>query len=324
MASLFTLAGVTSARYASGHQSQMGESMKWNFVRCAIVAATGMVGHAMPAIAQVKGSEFGMMLQVIDGTTITMQYSRPRVRGRNPLFGTKVVQWGEVWTPGANYATTLETDKAITLDGHAVPKGKYSVWFVVRQSGDWTMVLDPRWKQFHNMPPDSNPAQIRFAVHMHQAPFTEVLTWTMPALRVDGGTLAMNWERTMVSVNVGVEPSFSTTMPIAEAQEYLGRYDFSEVDSTGKVTKTSPLVLDYENGTLKGRVGLWNDYLGHFAMVRVAPDWFVPAVYDKEGVIYEVLRPDVTIEFTREQGRPVTFEWRADDDRVFARGTRRP
>ena len=298
--------------------------MRGNFSRCALVVAMGMVGNAMPAIAQVKASEIGTMSQVIDGTTITMQYSRPRVRGRNPLFGTEAVHWGEVWTPGANWATTLETSKAITLEGRAIPKGKYSVWFVVRQSGDWTLVLDPKWKQFHNMPPDSNPAQIRFAVHAGEAPFAEVLTWSMPALRVDGGTLVMNWDRTAVSLNVGVSPTLTTTLPLADAQQYLGSWDFSEVDSTGKVTNTSPLVLDYENGTLKGRVGLWNNYLKHFAMVRVAPDWFVPAVYDKDGVIYEVLRPDVTIEFTREKGRPMTFEWRGEDDKVFAKGRRRP
>lgn len=298
--------------------------MRSNFARSVIVVAACMAGNAMPAGAQVKASEIGTMSQVIDGTKISMEYSRPRVRGRDPLFGSKAVHWGEVWTPGANYATTLETNKAVTLDGHAVPRGKYSVWFVVRQSGDWTMVLDPKWKQFHNSPPDSNPAQIRFAVHTHEAAFSEVLTWSMPDLRVNGGTLAMNWDRTSVLLNVRVAPSLSTTMPFADAQPYLGRYDFMEVDSTGRVTKTSPLVLDYENGTLKGRVGLWNGYLGHFAMIRVAPDWFVPAVYDKDGEIYEVLRPDVTIEFTRENGRPLTFEWRGDDDKVFAKGTRQP
>jgi hypothetical protein len=71
-------------------------------------------------------------------------------------------------------------------------------------------------------------------------------------------------------------------------------------------------------------VGLWNNYLKHFAMIRVGPDTFVPAVYDKDGAIYEVLRPDATIEFTRVNGRPMTYEWRGEDDKVFARGVRRP
>jgi hypothetical protein len=292
-----------------------GEPMRWNYARCAMVIAISMLGNAVPIIAQVKASEIGTMSQVIDGTTISMQYSRPRVRGRNPLFGTAAVHWGEVWTPGANWATTLETDKPITLDGRAIPKGKYSVWFVVRQSGDWTMVLDPKWRQFHNMPPDSNSAQTRFTVHARKAPFVEVLTWAVPDIRVNGGTLVMNWDRT---------PTLTTTMPLADAQQYLGRWDFSEVDTTGKVTSTSPWVLDYENGTLKGRVGLWNNYLKHFAMIRVGPDTFVPAVYDKDGAIYEVLRPDATIEFTRVNGRPMTYEWRGEDDKVFARGVRRP
>ena len=68
------------------------------------------------------------MTQIIDGTKISMEYSRPRARGRNPLFGNpRVVRWNEVWTPGANWATTFEINKPITLAGRAVAKGKYSV-----------------------------------------------------------------------------------------------------------------------------------------------------------------------------------------------------
>ena len=152
-----------------------------------LVLAAMMIATPMSAAAQVRASEVGSMSQVIDGTTITMQYSRPRVRGRSPLFGSRAVHWGEVWTPGANWATTLEADKPITLDGHPVPKGKYSVWLVVRQSGDWTMVLDPRWKRFHMQPPDSTSAQVRFPVRPRESAFTEVLTWSMPDVRMDGG-----------------------------------------------------------------------------------------------------------------------------------------
>ncbi|MEP6509570.1 MAG: DUF2911 domain-containing protein, partial [Gemmatimonadales bacterium] len=61
-----------------------------------------------PLVAQVRASEIGVMSQMIDGTKITVEYSRPRSRGRDSLFGTKAVHWDEVWTPGANWATTFD------------------------------------------------------------------------------------------------------------------------------------------------------------------------------------------------------------------------
>ena len=276
-----------------------------------------------PVLAQVRASEIGSMTQMIDGTKITMQYSRPRARGRDPVFGTSAVHWGEVWTPGANFATTFEVDKNIKLDGHPVPKGRYSVWFVVRQSNDWTMVLDPKWKLYHMYPPDSNTAQIRFPVSAKEAPFADVLTWSMPELRMDGGTLAFNWSKKAVTMKVDVEPSLQYTLAEGEARPYLGRYDYVKKDSAGRETKRV-FVVDYENGTLKGAWEPVDRYFKHFALIRVAPDWFVPGVYDETGVIYEVLRPEMVLEFTRVNGRAASFELRDQDDKVEATGVRRP
>ena len=66
-----------------------------------------------PVRAQIRASELAVTRQTIDGTVITLEYSRPRVRGRPVMFGERgrsIVHWEEVWTPGANYATTLETN----------------------------------------------------------------------------------------------------------------------------------------------------------------------------------------------------------------------
>ena len=73
--------------------------------------------------AQIRASERATLSQTIDGTVISLDYARPRLRGRSPIFG-KVVKWGELWTPGANWATTLEASKPIALGGQAVAKGK--------------------------------------------------------------------------------------------------------------------------------------------------------------------------------------------------------
>ena len=274
--------------------------------------------------AQVRASEISSFTQMIDGTKISMTYSRPRGRGRDTLFGSrKGVRWDEVWTPGANYATTFEVNRPVTLNGHAVKAGAYSVWLVVRKSGAWTMVLDPTVRLYHMNPPDSSATQVRFAVQTHDAPYLDVLTWSMPELRANGGTLAMQWGRTRVDMNVDVEPSYSSTMPKSDADSYVGRWEYVEIDS-GKAGPTRQFTIDYENSTLKGRWQYEDPYFKHFAMVRIAPDWFAPGVYDDKGSIYEVYKPEMVMEFTRANGRANAFQVRDDQDRIIMKGHRLP
>jgi hypothetical protein len=278
----------------------------------------------MPAgiSAQIRASELAVMSQTIDGTVITVEYSRPRSRGRDPIFGTKAVRWDEVWTPGANWATTLELNKPVQMNGRAVQPGKYSVWMVVRKDGNWTVVLDPKAHRFHMEPPDSAQNQIRIPVKIETAPFTDVLTWSMPQLAMDGGTLTMQWERVRVPLEVKVQPSLVMTLPASDAAEYLGEYRFVEPDSTGKDGKVSVFTITHEEQTLKGRWTPDDPYMKKFALIRISPDAFVPGVYDESGKIYEVLKPDIVMEFKRDKGKIASFVLRDLEDNVWGTGTR--
>ena len=158
---------------------------------------------AGPAAAQVRASERARISQTVDGTTITIDYARPRMRGRRPIFG-GLVHWGEVWTPGANMATTLETDRDIAIDGHQVPRGEYSVWLVVAREGPWTLVLDPDAGRFHTNRPREAPGQIRFPVAAQAAPETEVLTWSFPEISASGTTAVMHWADRAVRLPITV------------------------------------------------------------------------------------------------------------------------
>jgi hypothetical protein len=112
--------------------------MRCSATRCSLLALALLITPRVSR-SQIRASELASVSQTIDGTKITVEYSRPRIRGRAPTFGPKgksIVHWGEVWTPGANYATTLETTKPFMLDGHAVDKGKYSVWLIVNEKTD--------------------------------------------------------------------------------------------------------------------------------------------------------------------------------------------
>ncbi len=97
-------------------------------LRRLLAIAVVTCGVAPAAQAQVRTSERATVSQTIDGTVIEIDYARPRLRGRTSFGG--VVHWGEMWTPGANWATTLRVSRDVRLDGHLVPAGEYSVWFV--------------------------------------------------------------------------------------------------------------------------------------------------------------------------------------------------
>lgn len=282
--------------------------------------AAALLALPSSAHAQIRASELGSVMQVIDGTRMTIEYSRPRVRGRDPLWGTRAVHWGEVWTPGANWATTFEASKDVRLNGQRVPKGKYSMWLVVREKGDWTLVLDSTARRFHMRRPDTTKAIARIPVKVAEAPFAEVLTWSFPELRANGGTIAMHWEKKRVTMSVDVEPSLALAIPEAEAKPYVGRWEMTSMSGkdSGKVEGT--FVTRYEKGMLKGEFDPKDEYLTGMTLIRVTPDYFTVGVHDEKGELYEVLRPDMMLSFKRVDGAPRTFELRGGDDKLWSIG----
>lgn len=281
--------------------------------------AVALVALPAPVAAQIRASELATVSQVIDGTRIAIEYSRPRVRGRQEIWG-KVERWGDVWTPGANWATTLDVSRPVRIEGQAVPKGKYSAWFILREAGDWTLVLDPKARRFHMERPDTTKAVVRIPVRATEGPFTEVLTFAFPDVRVSGGTLAFNWDRRQVHMKVEVEPSMTVALAEAEANPYLGRWDL--MSHSGRDSgKVAPFVVYYENGTMKGNFEPKDGYLRDFAIIRVAPDIFTVGLYEK-GELYEVLRPDFMLTFTRVDGVPRSFEMRGEQDELYGSAVR--
>jgi len=278
------------------------------------IAALLVLCPALPASAQIRASERGSVSQTVDGTVITVDYARPRVRGRDPIFG-GVVHWKEVWTPGANWATTLEVSKDVQLDGHPVARGKYSVWLVVEQD-HWTMVLDPRARRFHTAPPDSSAEQVRYRIDPETAPYTEALTWSFPTIRADGAILRMQWATAAVSFDVKVEPSHAVTIARSQVEGMLGRYSFAWAPpDTGAAMV---MTLSHENGMLMARLdpAPYPEF-ATFVLIRIAEDWFVPAML-QNGAIYDVVS-DWVFEFSR---RAVSFEVRGEADKVDASGKR--
>jgi hypothetical protein len=294
-------------------------------MRASLALAVILASGAVPLQGQIRASERARVAQTVDGTTITVEYARPRVRGRSPIFGGQV-HWGEVWTPGANMATTLETDRDVAIDGRAVRKGKYSVWLVVAQEGPWTLVLDSVASLYHTSPPGERAGQIRLPVAAAAGPPTEVLTWSFPEVTATGTVLTMQWADRSVRLPIAITPRHPITIGRDAAEPYLGTWAIRRVRGDGAVDMQRPpgrfevvhhdgsLMADWSPAPWPGAERVY--------LIRIAPDWFMMGTMEN-GALYDVVSEWV-FEFGRGSDGAQTLEIRGEGDRALARGARAP
>ena len=96
-------------------------------------------GKAKPSPAATATGKMG-------DKTVTIVYAQPAVKGRE-VWG-KLVPYNEVWRTGANDATTFEVDKDVMIEGQALKAGKYSLFTIPTEGGEWTIIFNSVAKQW--------------------------------------------------------------------------------------------------------------------------------------------------------------------------------
>jgi hypothetical protein len=274
---------------------------------------------ALPCAAQIRASERAVVQQTVDGTTITVDYARPRLRGRTAIFGGEV-KWEEVWTPGANEATTLRSNRDFFLNGHPVPAGKYSVWLQVKEKGDWIFMLHADTLRQHFMHPKIDAGRLSFAVTPERDDTAEVLTWSFPSVTHEGATLELRWSTMRVPVQIRVTPTLRRTIAEADAAPYVGDYEMEWTWSSGKKNDMR-IRYNAADSTLRAETRMGS--MPWDVMLTPAADGaFIPIIMfqGQPGEAAETL----VFEFSRENGRPAAFEVRdSKTDALQGKGRRK-
>ena len=128
-------------------------------------------------------------------------YSRPQKNGRAVFGGLN--EYGKVWRLGANEATEIEFFQNVTIDGKAVPKGRYTLC-TIPDSTKWTIIVNKDTDTWGSFKYDSKKDLIRVDVPVQKT--TEPLeALAMYFLKTtDGFALNAGWENTMVSIPMKV------------------------------------------------------------------------------------------------------------------------
>ncbi len=149
----------------------------------------------------VKASQSGSVWQQVANTEITVTYDRPVARGRE-LFG-GIVPFGEIWNPGANDATAIAFSRDVTINGNALPAGKYSLW-AIPDPNRWTIVFSRAADVYHTPYPGEEHDAIRFMATPSFGAHMETLAFYFAEVEKKDAELRLHWGETYVPFNITV------------------------------------------------------------------------------------------------------------------------
>ncbi|MGZ3956371.1 MAG: DUF2911 domain-containing protein [Flavisolibacter sp.] len=164
---------------------------------CLLVSAATV--HAQDDKSKRPSPPATVSRKLASGATISIDYSQPSLKGRTIGKDVEPMK-GQVWRAGANEATVFQTDKAVTVDGQALPAGKYAL-FMRDNGSDWTIIFNKVWKTWGAFDYDKNKASD--ALQLTVQPQTsdkvqEKLTYTID----ESGKVTLLWGNRSVAFTV--------------------------------------------------------------------------------------------------------------------------
>ena len=165
-----------------------------------IIISAFLATSMMLANAQVntpQPSPMGKISQEVGLTDINIEYSRPSAKGRT-IFG-DLVPFGEVWRFGANSSTKIEFSEPVTLNGSAIPAGKYAL-YAIPNANSWEIIVN---KDLVNGigAYDQTADQARITASPEKTErFVETFELGFNNLTANSGELQISWANTVVKV----------------------------------------------------------------------------------------------------------------------------
>lgn len=152
-----------------------------------------------------KASPFASIRQEVGLTSISVEYSRPAVRGRT-IFG-DLVPYGRIWRVGANAATKITFESDVTIQGHALQKGIY-VLYAFPEENEWEIVFHNNTTHWGDGRKDYDPMEdaLRIKVVPSRTKlFQENFLITFDDINHNALNLVWRWANTEIKIPIGID-----------------------------------------------------------------------------------------------------------------------
>jgi hypothetical protein len=169
------------------------------------LAPSAALAQTPPAAPQAKPAPLSPPAQAsakIGAASIAIDYARPSMKGRTIMGG--LVPYDKVWRTGANAATTLKTDAAITIGGTEVPAGTYTIYSLPGEKA-WKLIINKQTGQWGTQY-DQAQDFARIDLKMESLPQpVELFTITLSASGPNAGQIVLEWERTRLTAPIAAK-----------------------------------------------------------------------------------------------------------------------
>lgn len=172
----------------------MKQLLSMAIILCLSISMSGQITAPAP-------SPLGKIEQKVGLTDVTVEYSRPGMRGRT-IFG-DLVPYGEIWRTGANSNTIISFSDDVMIDGKELKKGSYSI-FSRPTKDSWEIMF---YKSTDNwgVPQDWDEKNVALTVSAEtmEMPMTmETFTIVIDELKNDSANLNFIWENTIAVLEI--------------------------------------------------------------------------------------------------------------------------
>lgn len=149
--------------------------------------------------------------QTVGISTVTVNYSRPAVKGREVWgalvpYGWNVQQFGAgneaPWRSGANENTVIKFSHPANVAGHTVPAGAYGLFFVVNKDNTGEVILSRDSRSWGSFWYNAKQDELRAKIQLRDIPHTELLTYDFTNLTKTSAELVLNWEKKQFPVKI--------------------------------------------------------------------------------------------------------------------------
>jgi hypothetical protein len=176
-------------------------------------------------------SQRGVVTQTIGLTTVTINYCRPLVGGRE-IFG-KTVPYGKVWRAGANENTTIAFSDDVTVEGKPLAAGTYGL-HMIPDKEQWTIIFSKNATSWGSFSYDQKEDALRVTVKPKPSDMMDTLTYTFDDMKPDSTQATLRWEKAAVPFLVSADVKAITLKSIRNQLRSVGGFTWAGYDEAAQ------------------------------------------------------------------------------------------